>query len=98
MEDTHRSIFFYNAVLEAKKIQRDSLIHLDEKLAFNQHIKTNTDKADVGIDLMKKLQSELPRNAIFNIYKSVLSSHLDYGGFVSLIITRLVKKTESMSH
>lgn len=48
-----------NAVLEEIKIQRDSLIHLDEKLDFNLYIKTNTDKPDVGSGLMRKLQSEL---------------------------------------
>lgn len=94
MKETHPSIFFYNAVLEATKIQRNSLIHVYEKLDFNSHMKTNTDKTDVGIGLMRKLQSEVQK--IFNIYKSFLKSHLDYGGFFSLLITLLTKKLESI--
>lgn len=73
MKDTHPSIFL--------KIQRHLLIHLDEKLDFNPHIKTNTDKTDAGIALIRKLQNKLPRNAILNIYKSFLRPHLDYGDF-----------------
>ena len=56
--------------------------HLDEKLDFYARIKDKISKAYRGIGIIKKLQSNLPRNALLTIYKSFIKSHLDYGDIV----------------
>ena len=56
--------------------------HLGEKLDFNARIKDKISKAYRGIGIIKKLQSNLPRNALLTIYKSFIRPHLDYGDIV----------------
>ena len=56
--------------------------HLDEKLDFNARIKDKISKAYRGIGIIKKLQGNLPRNALLTIYKSFIRPHLDYGDIV----------------
>ena len=56
--------------------------HLGEKLDFNARIKDKISKAYRGIGIIKKLQSNLPRNVLLTIYKSFIRPHLDYGDIV----------------
>ena len=68
--------------MERSTSQKHLDIHLDEKLDFNAHIKKKISKVYIGIGIIKKLQSKLPRNALLTIYKSFIRPHLDYGDIV----------------
>ena len=74
--------------------------HLDEKLDFNARIKDKISKAYRGIGIIKKLQSNLPRNVLLTIYKSFIRPHLDYGDIVFDQPTNdsFVKKLESVQY
>ena len=48
--------------------QRHLGTHLDEKLDFNARIKDKISKAYRGTGIIKKLQSNLPINALLTIY------------------------------
>ena len=82
VKDCHPSVFFNDAVVEQPTNHKYLGIHLDKKLDFNAHIKEKISKANRGIGMIKKLQSNLPRNALFTIYKSFIRPHLDYGDIV----------------
>ena len=64
------------SVQQVRHIQAFTYIH--EKLDFNAHIKEKISKAYRGIDIIKKLQSKLPRNALLTIYKFFIRPQLDY--------------------
>ena len=51
---------------------------LDEKLAFNYHLKETSDKCMKIINILHKLRNLLPRRSLLTIYKSFIRSHLDY--------------------
>ena len=55
---------------------------LDCKLDFNLHIDDKISKANKGIGMIKKLQSELDRKTLINVYKSFIRPHLDYGDII----------------
>ena len=50
------------------------------KLNFKLHIKEKISKGMKGIYIIKKISSFLPRKS--TVYKSFVSSHLDYGGLI----------------
>ena len=54
-------------------------IVLDSKLNFNTHIDQKIKKCNKLIGLMKRLSVNLPRSALFTIYKSFIMPHLEYG-------------------
>ena len=56
--------------------------HLDEKLDFSARIKDKISKAYRDTGIIKKLQSNLPINALLTIYISFIRPHLDYGDIV----------------
>ena len=49
---------------------------------FQHHVKEKIAKASKGIDVIKKLNNVLPRNALLTIYKSFVRPHLDYGDII----------------
>ena len=53
---------------------------LDCKLDFNLYIDDKISKASIG--MIKKLQSELDRKTLINVYKSFVRPHLDYGDII----------------
>ena len=100
VKDCHPLVFFNDAVKEQSTNQKHLVIHLDEKLDFNAHIKEKISKANRGIGIIKKLQSKLPRNALLTIYKSFIRPHLDYGDTIydHPINDSFCKKLESVPY
>ena len=100
MKDCHPSVLFSDTIVERSTSQKHLDIHLDEKLDFNAHIKKKISKVYIGIGIIKKLQSKLPRNALLTIYKSFIRPHLDYGDIVFDQPTNdsFVKKLESVQY
>ena len=82
VKDCHPPVFFNDAVVEQSANQKHLGIHLDEKLDSNAHMKEKIRKAKRGTDIIKKLQSKLPRNALLTIYKSFIRPHLEYQDIV----------------
>ena len=52
---------------------------LDSKLNFNAHVLQKINKCNKLIGLIKRLSTNLPRNALLTIYKSFIRPNLDYG-------------------
>ena len=48
------------------------------KFGFNEHLETVLVKFNKGIAILPKLQSVLPREALFTIYKSFIRPHFYY--------------------
>ena len=48
-------------------------------LSFEEHYKTILRKTNRNIELLRKLQSLLPRAALITIYKAFVKPHVDYG-------------------
>ena len=55
---------------------------LDCKLDFNLHLDDKISKANKGIGMIKRLQLELHRKTLINVYKSFVRPHLDYGDII----------------
>ena len=72
-------VTFNNISVQHSTVQKHLGLYLDEKLNFNIHIAGKTGKANKGIEVIKKLFKNLPRNALLNIYKSFVRPHIDYG-------------------
>ena len=62
-------------------------------------MKEKISKAYRGIDIIKKLQSKLPRNALLTIYKFFIRPQLDYSDilFDQLLMTLFVKNWKAFS-
>ena len=71
-----------NVPVKRCSIQKQLVIHLDEKLNFNLHVKEKITKANKDIGVIKKLNNTLPRDALLTIYKSFVRPHLDYGAII----------------
>ena len=54
-------------------------VTLDLKLTFEGHLLNVFKTANRTIDLMRKLQSVLPRTDLVTIYKAFVTPHLNYG-------------------
>ena len=51
---------------------------LDNKLTYCKHIDDKTNKANTEIVIIRRLYIYLPRNALLQVYKSLIRPHLDY--------------------
>ena len=81
--------FFNNTVVKYSPRQKHLGIYLDEKNALyqkdsNVYIKekinkTNRRRLVKGISIIRKVQSNLPRNFLLAIYESFIRPHLYYG-------------------
>ena len=74
----HPLIKFSNLLVQNASSQKHLSLILDEKLNFRYHLKEKYVKFNKGIGIIKKLQNRLPRQALFTIYKSFVTPHLDY--------------------
>ena len=54
-------------------------VYLDGKLDFVKRLQNMFKKINKAINLLRKLQNNLPRGPLVTIYKSFLRPHLDYG-------------------
>ena len=52
--------------------------YLDSKLDFKEHIQNVFNKVSKTIELLRKLQKNLPRLSLITIYKSFIRFHLDF--------------------
>ena len=78
----HLSVVFNNVPVVQSSCQKHLGVYLDQKLNFTHRIKEKVTKANKGIAVIKKLQTKLPQNALFAIYKSFIRLHLDYAGII----------------
>ena len=69
---------FAGKTIQSVKSHKHLGLIFDSKLDFNQHLKEKITKANIGIQLLRKLYRYLPRNTLLNIYKSFIRPHLDY--------------------
>ena len=51
---------------------------LDSELTFNRHLKEKISKTNNGILRIRKLYCYLCRSILLTVYKSFITSHLDY--------------------
>ena len=75
----HPSIKFNNVPVQNVSSQKHLGLILDDKLNFKSHLREKCSKFNKGIDIIKKLQNTLPRQALLTIYESFVRPHLDYG-------------------
>ena len=55
---------------------------LESKLDFREHTQNVLNRVSKTIGLLRKLQKILPKPPLITIYKSFMSSHLDYGDII----------------
>ena len=55
---------------------------MDNRLTFDKHLTSVSNKISKTIGLLRKLQNILPRPALLTIYKSFIRPHLDYGDII----------------
>ena len=55
---------------------------MDNTLTFDEHLTNESNKISKTIGLLRKLQNNLPRPALFTIYKCFTRPHLDYGDII----------------
>ena len=79
---THPSLFFSNSEIKLSSNQKHLGLTLDSKLSFNEHINDKINQANRGLGLLRKLQTNLPRNSLLTIYKSFIRPLLDYADVV----------------
>ena len=82
IKPAHPDVFFNNLPVSRTTYQKHLGLFLDEKLNFNVHVKEKIAKANRSIGLIKKLQNNLPRQALLTIYKSFIRPLLDYGDII----------------
>ena len=75
----HPSLNFNNTVVIQSTIHEHTVMILDTKLDFQEHLKDKLSKIIKTIGLLRKLQKILTRPSLLTIYKSFIRPHLDYG-------------------
>ena len=55
---------------------------MDNRLTFDKHLTSVSNKIIKTIGLLRKLQNILPRPVLLTIYKSFIRPHLDYGDII----------------
>ena len=78
----HPPLLFNKTPVAYSSSQKHLGIILGEKLSFTNHIKRKTQKAGIGINVIKSLNNLLPWQALLTIYNSFIRSHLDYGDVI----------------
>ena len=80
--DNRPAVFFNNLPINRKSTQKHLGLLLDEKLNFSEDINEKLKKVTKNINLLRKLNLNLPRSALLIMYKSLIRHHLDYGDTV----------------
>ena len=70
---------FQQCIVSQTNSQKHLGVTLDLKLTFEEHLLNVFETVNRTIDLMRKLQSVLPRITLVTIYKAFVRPHLDYG-------------------
>lgn len=82
VQGQHPDIIFNGVAVDKVTTHKHLGLILDSKLSFVPHIKATISKTRKGIGLLRMLSKYLPRNALCQIYKSYVRSHLDYGDVI----------------
>ena len=76
---SHPPVNFNNSNITRCSHQKHLGVVLDSNLNFNTHIDQKIKKCNKMIGLIRRISVNLPRNALFTLYKSFIKPHLDYG-------------------
>ena len=76
---SHPPIKFNNNSISKWPHQKHLGTVLDSKINFNAHVDQKIKKCNRIIGLIRRLSTNLTRNALLTIYKSFVRPHLDYG-------------------
>ena len=76
---SHPPVNFNNNNTTRCSHQKHLGVVLDSSLNFNTHIDQKIKKCNKMIGLIRRISVNLPRNALFTLYKSFIRPHLDYG-------------------
>ena len=82
VQGQHPDIIFNVVAVDKVTTHKHLGLILDSKLSFVPHIKATISKTRKGIGLLRMLSKYVPRNALCQIYKSYVRSHLDYGDVI----------------
>ena len=72
-------IYFNNKPVQQVSRQKHLGLISEISLTFDEHTKAITSKVSKTIDLLRKINKNLPRSSLTIIYKSFVRPHLDYG-------------------
>ena len=78
----HPDLLFNQSQVQRSDAQKHLGVILDNKLNFNQHVKCAMDKANKGINVLRKLRYYVPRDSLIRIYKTFIRSQLDYADII----------------
>ena len=78
----HPPLRFNNDNVSQVSSQKHLGLTLDNRLTFDEHLTSVSNKISKTIGLLRKLQNILPRPALLTIYKSFIRPHLDYGDII----------------
>ena len=74
----HPSLFFNESVVPKVKDQKHLGLTLDSKLSFKSHVNEKIIKGKKDIGIIKYLSKFLPMKTLYQMYKALGRSHLDY--------------------
>ena len=80
--DSSLSITFKNSKVETISSEKHLRLIPDERLNFNKHLESKTNKCYKIISCLKRSSSKLPCDALLRIYKFFVRSHLNCGYIV----------------
>ena len=78
----HPPLRFNNNNVSQASSQKHLGLTLDNRLTFDEHLTSVSNKISKTIGLLRKLQNILPRPALLTIYKCFIRPHLDYGDII----------------
>ena len=78
----HPHLTFKNSKVSQSESQKNLALILDNKLNFNEHLKSVLNKISKNMGLICKFQPILPRFSLFTIYKTFVRPHFDYGDMI----------------
>ena len=81
-QPNHPDLYFNESKVKRVSAQKHLGLVLDEKLNFNLHLKTVTDKIIKSIGVLRKLRFYVPRHSLITIYKSFIRSQLEYADVI----------------
>ena len=78
----HSPLFFNENVIQKTTLQKHLGMFLDRKLDFSEHLRIIFQKTNKTIELLRKLQTFLPRSPLITIHNSFIRSQLDYSDMI----------------
>ena len=75
-------MYFNNIPVSSTSVHKHHGMLLDDKLSYEHHLRSVSNKVKKTIGLLRKSQQILPRQSLITIYKSFIRPHLDYGDIV----------------